>query len=359
MRPRAAAPGPGGAHRQGHGGVWALAVLAPIWGYGWVVSKLALEYSAPLTFAAIYLPLSAGCLFLVLAVTRRSLRPPPLAYTAVIGLLQTTMFVGLAIVSLAGGGAGEVSVLSYTMPFWLLVLARGFLGERVRGLQWLAVGLAFAGLVVVVEPWRAGGALSGILACAGGLAWAASALAVKLMQRRHDVDVLALTAWQLALGAIPIVAVAAFTHSGGPEWTAGFSAALAYTVLLANAVAWVLWFFSLRALRAGAAGLGTLAVPVIGVLAAWLQLGERPTALAGAGMALIVAALAILAVGGLRATERDAAALHSVVETTANEETAARGAGESGDQGKKACATPSCGSKPQAQSLEQRPCSGR
>src|SRR5664279_2976545 len=69
MRPRAAAPGPGGAHRQGHGGVWTLAVLAPIWGYGWVVSKVALEYSAPLTFAAIYLPLSTGCLFLVLAVT--------------------------------------------------------------------------------------------------------------------------------------------------------------------------------------------------------------------------------------------------------------------------------------------------
>lgn len=295
--------------------MWALAVLAPIWGYGWVVSKLALEYSAPLTFAAIYLPLSAGCLFLVLAVTRRSLRPPPLAYTAVIGLLQTTMFVGLAIVALARGGAGEVSVLSYTMPFWLLVLARAFLGERVRGLQWLAVGLAIAGLVVVVQPWHAGDALSGVLACAGGLAWAASALAVKLMQRRHNVDVLSLTAWQMTLGAIPLVAIAALGHSASPEWTAGFTAALAYTVLLANVVAWALWFFSLRGLPAGAAGLGTLAVPVIGVLAAWLQLGERPTALEGAGMALIVAALAILAAGGLRATDRDAAATHSAVQT--------------------------------------------
>jgi hypothetical protein len=53
---------------------------------------------------------------------------------------------------------------------------------------------------------------------------------------------------------------------------------------------------------------------VIGVLAAWLQLGERPTALEGAGMALIVAALAILAAGGLRATDRDAAATHSAVQ---------------------------------------------
>ena len=39
-------------------------------------------------------------------------------------------------------------------------------------------------------------------------------------------------------------------------------------------------------------------------------------------------------------------AISRVVETTANEETASRGAGESGDQGKQACATPSCSSKP-------------
>ena len=86
---------------------------------------------------------------------------------------------------------------------------------------------------------------------------------------------------------------------------------------------------------------------------------DQETAPAGAGMALIVAALAILAVGEIRATERDAAAMQSVVETTVNEETASRGADESGDQGKKACATPSCGSKPQARSLEQEPCFGR
>jgi hypothetical protein len=80
-------------------------------GYGWVISKLALEYSPPLTFAAIYLPVSAGLLFLVLAVARRSLRPQPLAYTAVIGLLQTTRFVGLAIVALANGGAAKCRCL--------------------------------------------------------------------------------------------------------------------------------------------------------------------------------------------------------------------------------------------------------
>lgn len=58
-------------------GVLALAALGPIWGYGWVVRKVALGYSAPFTFTALYVPLSAGCLLLALVLTRRSLRPPP------------------------------------------------------------------------------------------------------------------------------------------------------------------------------------------------------------------------------------------------------------------------------------------
>src|SRR5690606_24666360 len=105
-------------------------------------------------------------LFVTLAATRRSLRPPPLRWTLIIGLLQTTLFNGLATAALVAGGAGKVSVLVYTMPFWLLLLARLFLGERLRGLQSAAVALAFAGLILVVRPWDIGGALSGVLACA-------------------------------------------------------------------------------------------------------------------------------------------------------------------------------------------------
>ena len=79
-------------------------------------------------------------------------------------------------------------------------------------------------------------------------------------------------------------------------------------MLLANVVAWVLWLYALRALTAGAAGLGTLAIPVVGVLAAWLQLGERPGVVEAAGMALIVSALAVLAVRGIVASRREPAA---------------------------------------------------
>ena len=289
-------------------GILALVVLGPVWGYGWVATKISLEYSDALTFAALRVPLSAALLFLVMIVLRKPLRPPPLGWTMLIGLLQTTLFVGLVITALHDAGAGKVSVITYTMPFWLLLLAWVFLGERLRGVQWLAVALAFAGLVLVVRPWDLAGVTSGILTLLGGLSWAASALVVKLMQRRHTVDVLSLTTWQMVFGSVPLIIAALLTYSGGPEWTFSFWWGLAYTVVLANAVAWFLWLYALHALPAGAAGLGTLSIPVVGVIAAWIQLGEVPTLVEGIGMLLIIGALAVLAAYGLLAGRRGAAA---------------------------------------------------
>jgi drug/metabolite transporter (DMT)-like permease len=293
-------------HRTRDLGVLSLAVIAPIWGYSWVVSKVALDYAKPFTFIALITASCAICLFGLLLATGRSLRPPPLRWTVAIGLLQTTLFNSLATLALSVGGAGKVSVLVYTMTFWLLLLAWLFLGERLRGLQWPAVALAFAGLVLVVRPWDIGGALSGILAAAAGLAWAGGALLVKLLQRRSDVDALSLTAWQMVAGAVPLIVIAAATRSGWPDWTGAFIACLAYSALLSNALCWGLWIIALRALPAGGAGMGALAVPVVGVAASWIQLGERPSATEAAGMALIIAALAMLAACGIAAGRRSA-----------------------------------------------------
>lgn len=286
-------------HRESRLGVVALATIAPIWGYSWVVSKVALGYAAPLTFIALVTALGAGCLFLVLVATRRPLRPPPFRWTAPIGLLQTALFNILATLALSVGGAGRVSVLVYTMSFWLLLLAWPFLGERLRGLQWPAVVLAFAGLVLVVRPWDIGGALGGILAVAAGLSWAGGALLVKLMECRTEADVLSLTTWQLAIGAGILCAVAILARSGWPQWTGTFLLCVTYSAVLATALSVGLFVMALSSLPASAAGLGTLAVPVVGVVTSWLQLGERPTGIEAAGMALIIAALALLAVYGL------------------------------------------------------------
>jgi drug/metabolite transporter (DMT)-like permease len=128
------------------------------------------------------------------------------------------------------------------------------------------------------------------------------------MQRRHTVDVLSLTSWQMLFGSVPLVIAALLTYSGGPDWTFSFWWGLVYTVVLANAVAWFLWLYALHALPAGMAGLGTLSIPIVGVVAAWAQLGEVPTLVEGIGMILIIGALAALAANGLFAGRREPSA---------------------------------------------------
>ena len=202
---------PGDADRRARDlGVLALALLAVIWGYNWVVMKVGLDYVRPLPFAALRTSLSVLPLGLLLIVLRRPLRPPPVGWTMVVGLLQTTGFVGLLMWALESGGAGKTSVLTYTMPFWLLLLAWAFLGERLRGAQWLAVALALCGLVLVLEPWALQSASAGALAVAAGACWAASAVVVKRLQARREVDVLSLTTWQMLFGSLPLPV--SYTH---------------------------------------------------------------------------------------------------------------------------------------------------
>jgi len=275
-------------------GVLALATLALFWGYNWVVMKIGLRYSQPFTFAALRTFLGALVLLGLLALLRRPLRPKAIALTCAIGLLQTTGFVGLIMWALASGGAARTSVLVYTMPFWLLLMAWVVLSERLGRLQWVAVGLAFGGLILVLSPWRLHGMFSSLLAVGAGFLWAASAVVAKILQKRREVDLLSLTAWQMLLGSVPLIVIALVTSTGPPVWSASFIWALAYNVVLANALAWFLWLYALRVLSAGSAGLGTLATPVVGVAAAWIQLGERPSPAETIGMALIVGALGVV-----------------------------------------------------------------
>jgi drug/metabolite transporter (DMT)-like permease len=280
--------------------VAALILLALIWGYTWPVMKIMLDYAEPFPYAAMRTFLAGVGLVALLPLLGRPLRPQVLGLTAVLGLLQTAGFLGLMTWALQGEGAGKTAILTYTMPFWLLLLAWVFLGERLKGFQWVAVGLALAGLVLVVAPWRFQGGPSPLLAVGGALSWAASAIVAKVLRRRHEVDLLALTAWQLLLGSLPLVAVAGFTWSP-PVWSGTFIAGLAFTVIAGNMMAWILWLYILSALPAGMAGLGMLLTPVIGIVASWIQLGERPAAWEGLGMILIVGALLLTVLRGVRA----------------------------------------------------------
>lgn len=281
--------------------VAALAGMALIWGYNWVVAKESLRYAGAFDFSALRSVFGALCLLFLLLCRGKGVRPADVPMTMLLGLLSTTGAVGLSTWALESGAAGKTAVLVYTMPFWVLIFAWPILAERIRGMQWPAVFMAFAGLVVILEPWHpAGTTMSKALAVLGGLAWAGSAVILKIMKRRGAFDLLSVTAWQMLFGAIPLSVIAFVVVSPPIQWTPYFSAALFYNIVFTSAVAHLLWFFALRELPAGMAAMGTLATPVIGVVSASLELGERPSPPEMLGMTLILSALALLAFLGVR-----------------------------------------------------------
>jgi drug/metabolite transporter (DMT)-like permease len=283
----------------------ALALLSLIWGYNWVIMKLALRDAGILDFAALRTVLGALSLFALLAILRRPLGTRHVGPLLLLGLLQTSGFMGLTLWALASGGVGKTAVLVYTMPFWVLLLAWPLLHERIRGVEWVAVTGAFAGLIFLLEPWSlAGSRTSQLLAVVAGVFWAASTLVAKQLRRRIAIDLLSLTAWQMLFGALPLLVLAVALPGPPIHWSGYFIGALVYNVLFGSVAAWLLWLYALNHLPAGTASLGTLATPAVGVLSAALQLGERPDAAEITGMLLVGGALALLSVRATRLHRR-------------------------------------------------------
>lgn len=287
-----------------HPAVTALIALSCLWGYNWVVMKEALKYAGPFDFAALRMVIGTACLFGLLLWRRRSLRPRQALQTMFLGFLGTTVTIGAVTWALALGSVGRTAILVYTMPFWVLLLAWPTLGERVRGNQWIPTILAFAGLLIILDPGNLHGSVLGkALAVVSGIGWALSAIVTKVMRKRTEFDLVSLTTWQMLFGTIPLVAASFLVPEEPVRWTVSFTVALFYSGVLSNALAVLLWFYILEKLPAGAASMGTLATPVIGMGASFVQLGERPTPWEGTGMALILVALALLSYLGYRQSQ--------------------------------------------------------
>jgi drug/metabolite transporter (DMT)-like permease len=276
----------------------ALVALVLVWGYSWVAMKIGLRYAHPFDFAALRVGIGALLLFAFVAVRGRPLRLPSYRMAIVLGTVQVGLFVVLSQFALVRAGPGKTSVLVFTMPFWMIVFARYFLHERMRGPQWIAVGLAVVGLTLIVAPWELTSLEGSLYAVAAGAVWAFAAVLSKKWPTRADL--LLFTAWQLAVGTVWLAGLA-LVHPHPPvQWTTEFLLALAFSTVLATAIGWWLWTYVLAHSTAGMAGLNSLGIPVVAVASSALQLGERPPALELAGMAAIAAALGLMAWLGVR-----------------------------------------------------------
>lgn len=286
------------ARRPAHGALLLLAATSLFWGLNWPVMKLALAGIPVLPFRALCLLVSGPAMLAVarlggdrLALPRREFRQLLLASLFNVTLWHLFTGYGLSLMP-----AGRASIIAYTMPAWATLLGVLFLGERLTPARGAALLLGLSGVGALVLPNLDAiaaaplGAASMILAA---LSWAIGTVVTK--RCRWTGSVAALTGWQLCLGGAPIVAAALIVgpFPGLARADAATIAALGYVIIFAMLIGQWGWFAVLARLPVTQASIGTLAIPVIGVLSSSLLLGEPLTLEELVALVLVVAALAL------------------------------------------------------------------
>jgi drug/metabolite transporter (DMT)-like permease len=229
-------------------------------------------------------------------VTRRRLRlatTKAWGHVFIISLLNIGAFSLLSAYAQMAAATSRVTILIYTMPIWTVLLAWALLRERPSASQVLAVVLCALGLAVLIYPLAAKGMPLGLLlAVAAGMSWGAGTVYVKWA--RVDLDPLALAFWQLVI-AFLVIAACLIVFDGRLNLDhahTGSLLATLYAGVVGSGIAYAMWFQIVRRLPAGTASLGTLGIPVVGVISTILMVGEHPTATDITGFALIFAASA-------------------------------------------------------------------
>jgi len=260
-------------------GLALLAVLTVLWGVNWPMMKLAVAEIPVWTFRSICL-LGAGAGFILICriagqrfrVPRGQVRP-----LLVVSLFNVTIWHICSATGLVHLAASRATIIAFTMPLWAAVLAVPLLGERptLYTLGGLVAGLA--GMAILLLPQ-----LDSVLADPVGpvvmliaaISWATGTVALKYY--RFTMPVAVLTGWQLILGGIPVTVGAVLFdrdfHPGLVSVEAWLSTA--YAVIVATLFCHWAWFKLVSRFPAVAICVGSLAIPVVGVLSSALALGE-------------------------------------------------------------------------------------
>jgi drug/metabolite transporter (DMT)-like permease len=284
-----------------------LFILSVTWGYTWVMAKQALDYAPPFAFAAERSLGGALALFAALKLMGKPLKLIAPGATLAIGLFQITGFMALSTWALVEGGPGKTAVLIFTMPIWVLLIAWPILGERVRGTQWLAAASTLTGLLLIIEPWNMHTSqFSKFLGVMAALCWAIGTVLIKRLRSRQQVDLLSLTAWQMLIGAVPLVLLAFVVPEHPTDWSATYIGILAFMSVISSAMCWWLWITLLDRVPAWEASLSVLGTPVVAIVSARLALGEDFSFGEVTGILLIGAGLALLSLIGWAASRRSA-----------------------------------------------------
>lgn len=286
----------------------AFATVCIVWGTTYLGIRIAVESIPPVLLTGIRYTV-AGVIMVAL-LRLRGMRVPrdprTLGNIAIVAIL------------LIGGGnlalvwaeqwvpSGLASLLVATAPFWAAILeALRRDGERLRLRPLVGMIVGFGGVALLVTPGGANGAfgprflLGALVIQIGAIAWQGGSVHAKHALR--DVPPLMSAALQALIGGVLLDVVGlAIGEAGRFHPTPRAWMALAYLTVFGSIIAYSAYTYALAHISITKMPLYAYANPIVAVLLGWLILDERLTPLSIAAMAVILAGMALVQLGGRR-----------------------------------------------------------
>jgi drug/metabolite transporter (DMT)-like permease len=272
------------------------------WGAAFSVTEIALRHTTP-AFTAI----SRGLLGFVVLVPFLHLFGSRLPRTARLWGFAAAMGLGGTTLSLAGlaegtnrAGPAIAAVLLNTAPFWVALIGRLALGERVTALRALGLAVGFAGVLTII---LAGGSASGedvvigaVLALVGALGYACAGLLVRyLCLTGEPFDVIGITAAQFLCGGVLLIPYLLLSGDvGASDWgSPELWWSIAFIVVGAQVLAYLTFNIALTRWPGSRVYPWTFLAPVVAIVIEAFR-GHLPGAWPTFGMAVVVAGVVIV-----------------------------------------------------------------
>jgi drug/metabolite transporter (DMT)-like permease len=272
-----------------------LLIMSVIWGVNYSVMKFGTEVLDPLAFNGVRISLAALALALAAALVRAARpRSRDVMTLLALGVLGNGMYQTFFIQGIARTRAGTAALVLAATPALVALIGRLLRVEQtsVRGAAGIAISMAGVALVVFGRSSADAGEatlLGNLLVLIGAWCWSLFTVLLKpYAHRLHGVHVAAFTmlggAVPLLLLAAPAIAATDWRLVAAPAW-----AAVAFSGLGGLVVGYLFWNRGVRVLGPTRTAMYANVQPVIALLAAWVTLGEVPTAWQGIGTGTIVA----------------------------------------------------------------------
>ncbi|MBP1965635.1 DMT family transporter [Paenibacillus aceris] len=277
-----------------------MAMLCLVWGFNFVIMKLGNGAFPPVLFAALRFLTGAVVLLFVSFMKKIPLpNKSDLKWYILCGLLQTTYFNIAIQISLNYVSAGLTSVLTYSMPLFLSVMAHRWIpGEQLTTRKTVGIVLGLVGLFISMNIQLGGSFLAVLLALSSAISWAAANLIFKL--KLKHCDNVPYTTWQMTIGAVGLLLFSFSFEHGELHW--GFMPVvyILFAGIVASALAFVMWNHILSRTEASKASIFLLLVPVVGVISGYLFLKESLKIVTLAGILLVLAGIWVVNSKGTR-----------------------------------------------------------